>query len=163
MRWLMTDERMGAGLWAALRRLPPGSGVIFRHYGTPAAERRRLLRRVERIAAARRLFVTTAGAGASAKGGVHGAAPHPGPRSRPAHNRREAVLAARQGATWLFVSPVYPTRSHPGARALSPMRAARIATGLGVRAIALGGMTEQRWRRIARWGFDGWAGIDAWL
>ncbi|RYD48780.1 MAG: thiamine phosphate synthase, partial [Sphingomonadales bacterium] len=31
--WLMTDERMGDDLWDALKRLPRGSGVIFRHYG----------------------------------------------------------------------------------------------------------------------------------
>ena len=30
--FLMTDERMGDGLWAALERLPRGAGVVFRHY-----------------------------------------------------------------------------------------------------------------------------------
>ncbi len=30
--WLMTDERLGEGLWAALAALPHGSGVIFRDY-----------------------------------------------------------------------------------------------------------------------------------
>ncbi|MEJ8630952.1 hypothetical protein P0F65_16040 [Sphingomonas sp. I4] len=33
--WLMTDERLGDGLWRALARLPPGSGVVFRHHATP--------------------------------------------------------------------------------------------------------------------------------
>src|SRR5439155_26981070 len=30
--WLMTDERQGDGLWAALERMPRGAGVVFRHY-----------------------------------------------------------------------------------------------------------------------------------
>ena len=38
----MTDERLGDGLWAALERLPKGSGVVFRHYGLAPAERRAL-------------------------------------------------------------------------------------------------------------------------
>ncbi len=29
--------------------------------------------------------------------------------------------------------------------------------------IALGGMTEARWRKIRRFGFHGWAAIDAWI
>jgi thiamine-phosphate pyrophosphorylase len=160
----MTDERMGEGLWTALRRLPPGSGVVIRHHHTPAAERRRLVRRVERIGAARRLLVLVAGGGTPGRSGSH-AVRGPRPRSWPAHDRREAIAGWRARAEVLFVSPVRPTRSHPGAPAIGVMRAARIVAGLSPRpaVIALGGMDERRWRRIARLGFDGWAGIDAWL
>jgi thiamine-phosphate pyrophosphorylase len=80
----------------------------------------------------------------------------------PAHDRREAVTGKRAGAAILFVSPVFPTRSHPGAPPLGPMRAARIGRGLGLMVIGLGGMTARRWGRVRRLGFDGWAGIDAW-
>jgi thiamine-phosphate pyrophosphorylase len=156
----MTDERMGAGLWPALRALPPGSGVVFRHHATPAANRRVLLRRVERLALARRLVLVVAGGG-SGKAGAHNGG-H-GTRSVAAHDRRQAIAGVRVGATLLFVSPVFATRSHPGARPLGAMRAARIGLGLGAGVIALGGMDERRWRRIARLGFDGWAAIDAWL
>jgi thiamine-phosphate pyrophosphorylase len=38
----MTDERLGDALWTALRRLPRGAGIVFRHYATPPAERRAL-------------------------------------------------------------------------------------------------------------------------
>ena len=48
--WLMTDERVG-DLLGAIRRLPRGAGVVFRHYATPAEERRRLWRAVRRVAA----------------------------------------------------------------------------------------------------------------
>lgn len=67
----------------------------------------------------------------------------------------------RQGADALFISPVFPTRSHPGTSALGARRAAAIAKGLPVRRIALGGMDASRYARLI--GFDGWAAIDAWL
>lgn len=157
----MTDERLGDGLWAALRRLPRGSGVVFRHYATATRERRMLFRRVVRIARARGLVVVRAGARAGyGEDGVHGAAHGSGLHTAPAHDRREAVAAVRRGADVLFVSPVFATRSHPGAEALGVRKAGRIAGGLPVVVIALGGMDARRFRKLA--GFDGWAAIDAW-
>jgi thiamine-phosphate pyrophosphorylase len=156
----MTDERIGDALWPALRRLPPGGGVVFRHHSTPPAARRTLLRRVERIATARRLVLLVAGGGSGKApgygrvGGAGGAA---------AHDRREAIRATRAGTSILFVSPVFATRSHPGAAAIGPLAAARIGRGLDAAVIALGGMTPRRWRRTRRFGFDGWAAIDAWM
>jgi len=159
--WLMTDERLGDGLWAALRRLPRGSGVVFRHYATAARERRALFRRVMRIARARGLVVVRAGGRAGfGEDGVHCAPGGSGLRTAPAHDRREAVAAVRRGAEVLFVSPVFGTRSHPGAKALGERKARRIVQGLPVVAIALGGMDARRFRGIT--GFDGWAAIDAW-
>jgi thiamine-phosphate pyrophosphorylase len=157
----MTDERLGEGLWAALRRLPRGSGVVFRHYATPARERRAVFRRVARVARARGLVVVRAGERAGfGEDGVHGAVGGSGLRTAPAHDRREAVVAVRRGADVLFVSPMFATRSHPGAEALGVRKARRIVQGLPVVAIALGGMDARRFRRMA--GFDGWAAIDAW-
>ena len=160
----MTDERLGEALWPALRGLPPASGVVVRHHATPAGERRALVRRIERLATARRLVVLVAGGGTRGRSGSHGAGPGPGPRSWSAHSRREAIAGNRAGAAVLFVSPVRPTRSHPGAPALGVMRAARIAPPGAPRPtiVALGGMNARAWRRIRRQGFDGWAGIDAW-
>jgi thiamine-phosphate pyrophosphorylase len=152
----MTDERIGDALLAIVRGLPPGSGVVFRHLATPRAQRHALLRRVRRIAVARRLVMTVVA-------GPFGLAAHGGPsaRSAPAHDRREAIAGTRAGAAYLFVSPVFATRSHPGAPALGIRRALAIARGLPANVIALGGMTERRWRYRA--GFDGWAAIDAWI
>ncbi len=157
----MTDERLGHGLWAALRRLPPGSGVVFRHHATPPAERRAIHRRVRRIARARRLILLVAGGGLPGDG-VHKHGRGSDLRSHPAHDRAEAIAGWKVGADLLFVSPLFPTRSHPGAPALGPARAARIGLGLGLPMIALGGMTAKRFRRL-RGRFDGWAAIDAWL
>ncbi|WP_244186932.1 thiamine phosphate synthase [Sphingomonas faeni] len=162
-RWLMTDERMGDALWPALRRLPPGSGVVFRHYATPARERRELLRRVIRVAHARRLTVVVAGKSTIDANGVHGRARTHGIRTWPAHSRGEALVGKRAGAAALFVSPIHITRSHDGAAGVGPARAMRIGRGLGIPMIALGGMTESRWRQIRRFGFHGWAAIDAWI
>lgn len=120
-----------------------------------------LLRQVRRLARARRLVLLVAGQGTG--DGIHGNGPGRRLRSWAAHDRREALAGIRAGATILFVSPVFATRSHRDARPLGPARAARIGRNLPAHIIALGGMTEPRWRRIRSWGFDGWAAIDAWL
>lgn len=160
--WLMTDERMGNGLWAALLRLPPRSGVVLRHHATLPGERARIARRVRHIARARRLVLVVAGK-PLAGDGVHGAAATQGLRTWSAHNRRKALAGARAKADALFVSPIRTTRSHPGAPVLGVVRAIRIARGLTPIIIALGGIDAHYWRRIRRFGFDGWAAIDAWL
>ena len=161
--WLMTDERMGDALWTALERLPRGSGIVFRHYSLPIAERRALFASVAEVARRRGLVLLRAGAvplGPGARG-VHGAR-GPGIRTAPAHSRHEALAAIRGGAHALFVSPVYPTRSHPGARVLDPAGLKRLIRGLGVPVIALGGMNAARARSLKRSGVHGWAAIDAW-
>lgn len=156
--WLMTDERMGDELWAALDALPRGAGVIFRHYAAP--DRAGLMSRVARIARRRGLVLLGAG-GLQGPHGAHNAASR-GLVSRSAHSRREALAAARS-ADLVFVSPVFPTRSHPGALALGPARLAAMIRGIGVPIIALGGMNARRMRALKPLGVHGWAGIDAWI
>ncbi|AJP73615.1 thiamine monophosphate synthase [Sphingomonas hengshuiensis] len=162
--WLMTDERMGDGLWTALARLPRGSGVIFRHYGLPLAERRALFANVANIAHRRGLVLIRAGGDRLGRGeaGAHGVRPGHGLYTRAAHSRREAVAAIRDGADALFVSPVFATRSHPGAPALGPVRLGLMIRGLGVPLIALGGMNARRAQEIRGLKLYGWAAIDAW-
>jgi thiamine-phosphate pyrophosphorylase len=156
--WLMTDERQGEDLWEALERLPKGSGVVFRHYGLAAGERRKLFERVRRVAKRRRLLLFAAG---GLRGdGVHGGRGG-GLRSAPAHNLRELKTVERSGATLVFLSPAFPTRSHPGARPLGPVRFGLIAAQARVPVIALGGMDQRKARRLPH--IYGWAGIDAWL
>ena len=164
-RWLMTDERMGDALWTALARLPRGGGVVFRHHATPPADRRALFGRVRAICRRRGLVLVLAGREHwRGVDGVHGRRS----RSRgqlvtwPAHDRREAVTAVRAGAVLVFVSPVFATRSHPGAPARGPLRAGLVARGLPVVRIALGGMTAARYAQVAPHDFAGWAAIDAW-
>ena len=167
--WLITDERQGDALWTALERLPRGAGVIFRHHGTPVGERRALFEAVRRIARARRLTLVLAGTPRLAIGwradGVHGRHPHGISarrlvRTAPAHNRRELVAAERGGADAILLSPVFPTRSHPGAPTLGRLGFAMIAHTATRPIIALGGMTASRARSLRGMGIHGWAGID---
>ncbi|MCW3834909.1 thiamine phosphate synthase [Sphingomonas canadensis] len=162
--WLMTDERMGERLWDVLERLPRGAGVIFRHYALPPAERRALFARVLRTARRRRLVLLRAG-GMPMRGemGTHGRRERSrGLRSFPAHDRREAIAAVRAGADLLLVSPVYPTRSHPGARTLGRVGLGQVIRETGTPVIALGGMNAANARGLRALNIHGWAAIDAW-
>ncbi|MCM8731137.1 thiamine phosphate synthase [Hephaestia sp. GCM10023244] len=163
----MTDERLGDGLWTAIDKLPPGGGIVFRHYRTPLAKRRRLFAAIQEIADRRGLLLVRAGADrlAAREDGLHNAARRPehGLLSRAVHSRREALAATRAGADLIFVSPVFTTRSHPGAAALGLARARAIARHFPGPTIALGGVTPARGRRMMRFGFYGWAAIDAWI
>ena len=160
--WLMTDERQGDGLWDALERLPRGAGIVFRHYSLPAPERRRLFARIRRVARRKGLVLLSAGGFLPAADGVHGARGRGGLRSAAVHNLQELKAAERQGVHLAFVSPVFPTRSHPHARTLG-----RIGFGLIVRQaripiIALGGVDARKGESLRALGAYGWAGIDAW-
>lgn len=168
--WLMTDERLGDQLWEALDRAGDvRGGVVFRHYRTPEPERRLLAGRVAEVARRRGITLAIARDAALARelgaALVHApAGPTLGlPCSRPVHDQGEAQAAARDATALVFVSPVYPTRSHPGAPALGERRAAELATVAGVPAVALGGVDAARWPRLRELGFVGWAGIDAWV
>jgi len=163
--WLMTDERMGEGLWGALERLPRGSGVIFRHYATP--NRRQLYDRVRAITRRRRLLLLLGGspreAAAWRADGAHGRSPHrlvarPLVRTAPAHDARELTGAIAHA---ILLSPVFATRSHDGARTLGPLRFAMLARCSSLPVVALGGMDAGRFRRLAPLGAYGWAGIDS--
>jgi len=166
--WLITDERMGERLWEAIGRVPTGAGgILFRHYSLAPADRLELGRRVAAIAEERKLLLGVAGdvvlaerLGAQL---VHNPPDHGAmPFSLSVHDEREARAAHESGADLAFVSPVFPTRSHPGAAVLGVERAAQLAEFAGCPAIALGGMTFGRFWEIGP-AFHGWAGIDAWL
>ncbi|MFO1238723.1 MAG: thiamine phosphate synthase [Sphingomonadaceae bacterium] len=152
--WLMTDERMGEALWPALMALPKGAGVIFRHYSLARAERLDLFRKIRVIARARRLTLLAGG-----PGGAHGR--HFGAVTAPVHSLRERIAAERNGAKLIFVSPVFPTASHPGARALGRNRFGLLIRGSRVPVIALGGMTRKRARSLSDFRIHGWAAISS--
>lgn len=165
--WLMTDERLGARLFEAISRLPPHrSGIVFRHYSLPPAERRALFRRVKRIARRRGLLLLLAGPWTEAKAwgadGSHGRGPARGLRSAPVHDLAEVRAAERAGADFLFLSPVYATRSHPGAEPLGEAGFAALARSTRLPVIALGGMDEERAKSLEALGAYGWAAVDAW-
>jgi thiamine-phosphate pyrophosphorylase len=159
--WLMTDERQGDALWEALARLPRGAGIVFRHYGLPPHQRRATFEAVRRIARRRRLILIVAGTGQGRADGCHGRRGR-GLRTASAHDLREVRTAERQGAHLVFLSPVFPTRSHPGGTTLGPLRFGRIARQARIPVVALGGIDPGRARRLIGLHAYGWAGIDAW-
>lgn len=168
--WLMTDERMGESLWTAIDRLPTNeSGIVFRHYRAPPGARTVLARRITDICHRRSLTLAIAAdvdlARTLGADLVHNPPEPPAdlPFSRSVHSLEEAEAAQREGAALVFVSPVYPTSSHPDREPLGLARAKRVAEAAGVPAIALGGMNARKFTRLEREGFHGWAGIDAWL
>lgn len=166
--WLMTDPRLGDDLLAAIRRLPAGSGVIFRHYHLQACERRRLFAAIRRVCVQRGHVLLLAGDvrtatrwgadGFHGRGGHHPALLH----SAPVHDPREIREARRFGAHLLFLSPLRLTRSHPGQATLGPMRFARLARLCRpAKVIALGGLNRAE---AAKWQSGlvyGWGAIDA--
>ncbi len=160
--WLMTDERLGDALFAAIQALPRGSGIVFRHYATPAVQRRQLFDQVRRLARTRRLMVILAGPPHQAQAwradGSHGR--HRGAVTAPVHTLAELNAAQKAGAKLLFLSPVFATQSHPGAPALGRVRFAALARKARRPVIALGGMTAARFKQLQSLKIYGWAAID---
>jgi thiamine-phosphate pyrophosphorylase len=72
------------------------------------------------------------------------------------------MLARRIAADLIFVSPVFATRSHPGAKPLGRARLGLLVGNQRARTIALGGMTAQRAQSLSALRLHGWAAIDAW-
>lgn len=171
-QWLFTDERLGGDrpddpLWRALARLPRGAGIVFRHYGWAPARRVALLHRIEQLARRRGLIVVSSRI-RPASGGVHRpggsrALARRGLVTASAHDARALRAAFAAGADLVFLSPVFATRSHPGAPALGPVRFGLIVRGAPGPVIALGGMTAVRARRLAALGAAGHAAIDGWI
>ena len=159
--WLLSDERNDARLEEALADLPPGSGFVYRHHHLPDAERRA---RFDDLAdKARRCAHTVILSRASgwgedgAYGRAHDIGAHPGLRLVTAHEAAEIATANRLSADGVFVSPVFPTRSHPGGEALGPDRFKRLAALSAAPVIALGGMTAGRALAL---GWPRWGAID---
>jgi len=121
-----------------------------------------LLRRVLEVAQRRGLHLVVAGEAYGLNVGGHNRRARLGLVTRSAHSRGEAIAAARAGADAIFISPVFATRSHPDARTLGRVRLGLMIRGLGVPAIALGGMSHARARSLRSLPVHGWAAIDAW-
>jgi thiamine-phosphate pyrophosphorylase len=164
--WLLSDERNDALLEDALERLPRGSGFIYRHYHLADAERIARWFELRRIARARGHLVILADSSLTARewdaDGVYGAPRTLYPTSdlltlATAHSLREIGLANRVRADAVLLSPVFPTRSHPDARTLGPIRFRLLASHAAMPVIALGGMSERTARCL---GWPRWAAID---
>ena len=166
--WFFTDARRGLDSCDTIRRLPAGlCGVVFRDDGEP--DRARLGRAVAQACRRRHIPLTVAGdtrLAARLRAGVHlrngrwpGLPSHSrGWRTSSAHSRADVVRAVRAGAQAVFLSPVFPTRSHPGVAALGPVRWAAAADRRA--AFCLGGVSGLTVGRLPKW-CKGAGAIDA--
>lgn len=175
---LVTDEARLPDPMPLVRRLPPGTGVVFRHYGDP--HRRELARRLAVAARSRRLLLLVAAdwrlAAWVGAAGVH--LPEPMARAGrlapllgwarrhgrlvtvAAHSRAALAAARRIGVDGALLSPVFPTRSHPGGGAIGAVRFRLWARRAGLPVVALGGVTRRRLPLLA--GAGGIAALDGW-
>ncbi len=166
-QWLISDARNDAGLERALSRLPRGSGFIYRHYHLDDPyrwARFRVLRRVARGCG--HAVILADSALTAAEWGADGIYGHPRslcPRRSgmlhlaTAHDLQEIGLANALGADAVLLSPVFPTRSHPGGAALGAARFRLLARHSHAPVIALGGMNAVNARAL-QW--QRWAAID---
>ena len=171
---LMTDALRLPDPESLLDALPRGAAVVLRDYdATDRVERAGLLRKSTR----RRGLLLLIGAdwqlawrvGAD---GVH--LPERRVRAAPAlkrlrpdwlvtvaaHSQAALLAAERAGADAALLSPVFPTASHPGARALGPVRFAALVRAAGLPVYALGGMDRRAMNRLRNSGASGFAGIS---
>jgi thiamine-phosphate pyrophosphorylase len=165
--WLLSDKRNDQLLELALRSFTVPLAFVFRHYFLPAGERRRRFRSLQRICREQGHLVILSDTPRTARSwgadGVYGP-PAALTSRRPgllavatAHDLGELAAANRLAADAVMLSPVFPTRSHPGARTLGPLRFRLMAERARIPVIALGGMDalyarQLQWRR--------WAAVD---
>lgn len=160
-----------------LRRLPAGTGVVFRHYGI--RDRESLARRVAAEARSRRLFLLMAAdwrlASRVGADGIH--LPEGLARSgllaplrlwarrrgrtltMACHSPTALALARNLGIHAVLLSPVFPTASHPGAPVIGATRFRLWVRRGAVPAYALGGITTRRHRILGRVGL---AALSGW-
>ena len=161
--WLLSDRRNDYVLEAALARLPRGSGFIYRHYHLPPAQRIVRFHALARMARARGHLVILADSALTARewgaDGIYGSPRALYPRREllmlaTAHSASEIADANRLGADAVLLSPAFPTRSHPGAKPLGPVRFRLLARLACMPVIALGGMNARTARRAdwPHWG-----------
>jgi thiamine-phosphate pyrophosphorylase len=164
--WLISDARNDARLESVLLHLPRRSGLVFRHYHLDGVERRKRYDALARIARTRGHLVVLAGTAREARRwgavGAYGEVGRlaGGPallRLATAHSLREIGRAQRIRADAILLSPVFATRSHPGADTLGPTRFRLLARHALLPVIALGGISRRRAKTLA---WKNWAAID---
>lgn len=171
---LLTDPVRLADPRPLLARLPRGSAVILRE--GEDGRRARLAEELAPLCRRRRLLLLVAGDAALAQrvgaAGVHWPqrqVPSGRRRRHPrfslvtaaAHDAAALHRAARAGADAALLSPVFPTRSHPGAAPLGVLRFAAMAQRSPLPVYALGGVSLATVARLRGSSSVGLAAIDA--
>lgn len=156
---------------AIAARLPPGSAIVYRHFGALDAETQ--ARRLKAIARARSLKLLI-GADAALAGKVGADGVHLPERlahraaalkrARPAWIVTTAAhslaAARRSGADAVVLSVAFPSRSVSAGAALGPLRLAARIRAAGRPAYALGGINNKTARRLLDAGLIGLAAVE---
>ncbi len=166
-----TDPARTPDPLATAARLPPGAGVVYRHFGAgDAPQVARALRAATRQAGVRLLIGQDAALAARVGAdGVHlpeRLARHAGALKR-AHPgwivtaAAHSVAAARiAGTDAVVISPVFPSRSASAGAPLGPARLAAMVRAGGRPAYALGGVNAKTAPRLLSAGVIGLAAVD---
>ncbi len=170
----VTDENRNRSAIETVCQLPAGTGVLFRHYGVK--DRAKLGKALAKICKQRKLSLYVAGDATLAhqlnSDGLH--LPEwqinqlPLLRTRyplrqisaACHTFRNLKTAENLGADLVFLSPIFPTKSHPGARSLTPLRSSSWIKNLSAPVYALGGVNEKHFTQLSNAGFSGIAAIS---
>ncbi|ADC88802.1 Thiamine-phosphate diphosphorylase [Thermocrinis albus DSM 14484] len=80
-----------------------------------------------------------------------------------AHNMEEALQAEREGADFITLSPIFPTRSHPNAEPVGLKTLAEVSRAVSIPVYALGGVTWDKLKLCYKNGAYGVAGISLFL
>lgn len=173
----MTDDARPFDLIEAVRSLPRGAAVVVR--ARDSKDRSSLAKEIMRaarprgvltlIAADARLAIRLRADGVhcpEAEAGRVAAAKRALPKAIvtcAAHGREGLVRAARYGADAAILSPMFATRSHPGAAGLTSVRWALLRAGFPGHVIALGGVDADNAQRALSASANGIAVIGAWI
>ena len=169
--YFFTDPERTPDPMRAARRLPRGTAIVYRHFGS--AERTSMARQLAHLCRTRGLVLLIAGdpelAARVGADGVHWPERRL-PRRRDerpwlvtaaAHSAHAASRAAAFGADACILAPVLPTRSSSGRRELGLFRASQIARAAHLPTIALGGINADTASLLSGRGFAGFAAVDA--
>lgn len=160
----LTDQARIPNPEIVARALPKGAAIILRDYRLP--HRRALARRLKSICAARRLLLIIGAdpdlAQAVGADGLHtpswyrpssyrpkSAAPRDMIMTAACHRAEDLEEAARFGADLAFLSPVFPTPSHPGEGHLGAQAFRALAAASPLPVLALGGVDGKNAETLA--------------
>ena len=169
--YFFTDPERTPNPLAAARRLPRGTAVVYRHFGTE--DRERTARKLAALCRSRGLVLMIGAdaelAEACGADGLHWPE-RLMPRARgtafrlvmaAAHSAKAVAKVGEAGLDACVLSPIFPSRSASAQSALGLFSASQIARASAIPVIALGGVNARNVTRLSGRGFAGVAAIDA--
>jgi thiamine-phosphate pyrophosphorylase len=171
----LSDPARTPDLAGLVEALPPGSGLVYRHFGAP--DRADLARALSGACQARGIMLLVSADPdldrLDTVDGIHwpetwlhhaAAARARGDRrlfTAAAHSPRAVWRARQAGIDAVLLSPVFPSRSPSAGRAKGVFAAAAVTRTAGMPVYALGGVDIRSSRRLEGLGFSGIACVGA--